>query len=220
MRKHVAEARVGRLATVAPDGQPHIVPCCFVLRGDTVYSAVDGKPKSTRALRRLENIRANAPPRCSSTSTTTIGNELWWVRRRCDGRRVEREDDPGAGVRSRGRAAPRQVRAVPRGGADRAGGRARYRAVARLAVARGRLDASAGGRRAVRVTRAPSRGRGQHRHDEAEHQHDECFAVPAFVGEPDDFVGEAWRTSCTHRRNRCPGSDGACSQARGTARTP
>ena len=58
MRRRVAEARVGRLATVTPSGRPHIVPCCFVLDGDTVYSAVDDKPKSTFDLVRLENLRS------------------------------------------------------------------------------------------------------------------------------------------------------------------
>src|SRR5205814_52859 len=59
MRLRVAEAEVGRLATVAADGRPHIVPCCFALSGDVVYSAVDHKPKSTRQLRRLTNLRGN-----------------------------------------------------------------------------------------------------------------------------------------------------------------
>jgi len=46
-RRRLAEARVGRLATVTADQRPHIVPCCFVLHGQTLLSAVDAKPKST-----------------------------------------------------------------------------------------------------------------------------------------------------------------------------
>ena len=53
------EARVARLATVGTDGRPHVVPICFALDGDTLYTAVDAKPKSTRALRRLANIEAD-----------------------------------------------------------------------------------------------------------------------------------------------------------------
>ena len=36
MRRRVTEAPVGHLATVSIDGRPHLVPCCFVLEGDTV----------------------------------------------------------------------------------------------------------------------------------------------------------------------------------------
>ena len=58
MKARVELARVGRLATVRPDGRPHVVPCCFVLSDEVLYSPVDAKPKSTVALRRLDNIRA------------------------------------------------------------------------------------------------------------------------------------------------------------------
>src|SRR5947199_10735302 len=53
--RRVAAARVGRLATAGADGRPHVVPICFVLDGDTLYTAVDEKPKRTRALRRLRD---------------------------------------------------------------------------------------------------------------------------------------------------------------------
>ena len=53
------ECRVARLATVDADGRPHVVPICFALDGDTLYTAVDAKPKSTRALRRLDNIESD-----------------------------------------------------------------------------------------------------------------------------------------------------------------
>lgn len=93
MRKRLAEARVGRLATVAPDGQPHLVPCCFALSGDTLYSAVDGKPKSTRALRRLENIRANARVALLVDFYNDEWDELWWVRVDANGRVISADDD-------------------------------------------------------------------------------------------------------------------------------
>ena len=57
-------ARVARLATVDPDGRPHVVPICFALEGDVLYTAVDEKPKRTRALQRLRNIEANPASRC------------------------------------------------------------------------------------------------------------------------------------------------------------
>jgi PPOX class probable F420-dependent enzyme len=53
------DARVGRLATAGADGQPLVVPVCYVFDGARCYSAVDAKPKRTRELRRLKNIAAN-----------------------------------------------------------------------------------------------------------------------------------------------------------------
>jgi PPOX class probable F420-dependent enzyme len=92
-RQRVADARVGRLATLTPEGRPHIVPCCFVLDDQTVYSAVDAKPKSTLALRRLENVRAH--PSCSLLVDhyAEEWTDLWWVRVDGAGRVIERGDE-------------------------------------------------------------------------------------------------------------------------------
>jgi PPOX class probable F420-dependent enzyme len=88
-RRRVAEARVGRLATLTSEDRPHIVPCCFVLDEQTAYSAVDAKPKSTLALRRLENVRAH--PSCSLLVDhySEDWTELWWVRLDGSGRVIE-----------------------------------------------------------------------------------------------------------------------------------
>ena len=59
----LAEARVGRLATVDATGQPLVVPVCYVYDGERCYSAVDGKPKRTRNLKRVRNLADN--PRVS-----------------------------------------------------------------------------------------------------------------------------------------------------------
>jgi PPOX class probable F420-dependent enzyme len=55
------EARVGRLATVDGRGRPLVVPVCFALADDVVYSAIDAKPKRdpSRPLRRVRNIAEN-----------------------------------------------------------------------------------------------------------------------------------------------------------------
>jgi PPOX class probable F420-dependent enzyme len=59
-RSLVERARVARLATCGADAAPHIVPICFVVSGDRLYSVVDEKPKRTRtALKRLRNLREN-----------------------------------------------------------------------------------------------------------------------------------------------------------------
>ena len=54
-------ARVGRLATADAHGCPLVVPVCFCFDGNTVYSAIDAKPKrpTGRALRRVRNIEEN-----------------------------------------------------------------------------------------------------------------------------------------------------------------
>lgn len=60
-RAFVERQRVARLATADAAGAPHVVPVCFALAGDTVYVAIDRKPKraDARSLKRLRNIAAN-----------------------------------------------------------------------------------------------------------------------------------------------------------------
>ena len=80
MRERVERARSGVLSTVTAEGRPHAVPCCFVLYGDLVYSAVDAKPKSTLALRRLDNLAAN-PAACLLVDRYDDDwSKLWWIR--------------------------------------------------------------------------------------------------------------------------------------------
>jgi PPOX class probable F420-dependent enzyme len=79
MRIRVAEARVGRLATTA-EGGPHLVPVCFVLEGDRLYSAVDEKPKRTRRLKRLDNIRSHPWVSLLVDHYEEDWSRLWWVR--------------------------------------------------------------------------------------------------------------------------------------------
>jgi PPOX class probable F420-dependent enzyme len=71
---------VARLATIDPDGRPHLVPCCFALDGDVVYSVVDHKPKRSTALRRLDNIRARPSVCLLVDHYEDDWTALWWVR--------------------------------------------------------------------------------------------------------------------------------------------
>jgi PPOX class probable F420-dependent enzyme len=80
MRTRLSEARVGRLATVRPDGRPHVVVCCFAVQGDALYSAVDAKPKSTLALARLANVRAHPWASLLVDHYDEDWSALWWVR--------------------------------------------------------------------------------------------------------------------------------------------
>jgi PPOX class probable F420-dependent enzyme len=79
-RQRFAAARVARLATVSGSGQPHLVPIVFALVGDRIYTAVDGKPKRTNALRRLANIAANPRVAVLVDRYDEDWSALWWVR--------------------------------------------------------------------------------------------------------------------------------------------
>jgi PPOX class probable F420-dependent enzyme len=81
MRARVAGAPVGRLATVTPEGRPHVVPCCFALVAERIVSAVDDvKPKTTTALRRLDNLRAHPAAALLVDHYEDDWAGLWWVR--------------------------------------------------------------------------------------------------------------------------------------------
>ncbi|HEY1480845.1 MAG TPA: TIGR03668 family PPOX class F420-dependent oxidoreductase [Gaiellales bacterium] len=79
-RRLFASRRVARLATVRDDGAPHLVPICFALEGDTLYSAVDHKPKRSRSLQRLANIVANPRVTLLADHYDEDWSTLWWVR--------------------------------------------------------------------------------------------------------------------------------------------
>jgi PPOX class probable F420-dependent enzyme len=80
MRRRVAGAAVARLASIDERGRPHLVPLCFVLGGDVLYSAVDEKPKKTRRLKRLENIRSHPHVAVLVDHYEDNWSRLWWVR--------------------------------------------------------------------------------------------------------------------------------------------
>jgi PPOX class probable F420-dependent enzyme len=75
-----AQAPVARLATITPEGMPHLVPVVFALRDDVVYTAVDAKPKTTTRLRRLANIERNPQVSVLVDHYADDWKQLWWVR--------------------------------------------------------------------------------------------------------------------------------------------
>ena len=93
VRRRLAGARVAHLATVTDTDRPHVVPCCFVLRQDTIYSAVDAKPKSTLALRRLDNVRTNPQAALVVDHYDDADwTRLWWIRVEGPARVLDPED--------------------------------------------------------------------------------------------------------------------------------
>ncbi|MGL6234155.1 MAG: TIGR03668 family PPOX class F420-dependent oxidoreductase [Segniliparus sp.] len=81
LKRQFGLARVARLASADESARPHLVPVVFALRGDVVVIAVDHKPKSTAALKRISNIQAN-----DQVSLLVDGYDdadwtrLWWTR--------------------------------------------------------------------------------------------------------------------------------------------
>ena len=80
MKRRLAQSRVARLATAAQNGTPHIVPITFTTDGDTLYFAVDAKPKRTTDLKRLQNITANPAVSVLVDHFEDDWTKLWWVR--------------------------------------------------------------------------------------------------------------------------------------------
>lgn len=104
MRLDTEEARyrfvkspVLRLATVAGDGRPHLVPCTFVVDGlDRVAIGIDNKPKSSANLRRLRNISEDPRVSLLVDHYADDWDQLWWVR--ADGTAaIERSGEDHAG---------------------------------------------------------------------------------------------------------------------------
>ena len=79
-RRRVDEARIARLGTVTPERSAHVVPCCFAVVGGVAYTAVDGKPKSTLALRRIANVVAHPQASLLVDHYQEDWSALWWVR--------------------------------------------------------------------------------------------------------------------------------------------
>lgn len=92
MRALVSEARVARLATLDPRDRLHVVPVCFALSGDTLYSAVDQKPKTTQELQRLDNIRSHPEVAVLVDHYEEDWTRIWWVRIRGSARVLEEHD--------------------------------------------------------------------------------------------------------------------------------
>jgi PPOX class probable F420-dependent enzyme len=76
--------RVARLATADAAGRPHVVPICYLLRGDSVYFTIDEKPKRKAGanLKRLANLRENPRAALLVDHYDEDWSRLWWVRLR------------------------------------------------------------------------------------------------------------------------------------------
>ena len=131
-RSEFSGARVARLATVSAAGEPHLVPVTFAVIDATpasadrpaegpapdtaalVVFAVDHKPKSTTALRRLDNIAANPRVAFLVDFYDDDWDRLWWVRADATAGVIEGADRLRAIAALRAKY-PQYERVVPRG---------------------------------------------------------------------------------------------------------
>src|SRR6266508_3463586 len=113
-------AQVARLATTDPDGRPHLVPIVFALAGDTLYSAVDRKPKRSSKLRRIENARARPDVTVLVDHYDDDWSRLWWIRLRGRARVLELLQEKYPPPRTEPSPGPALARAVPQLCAGRA----------------------------------------------------------------------------------------------------
>ena len=84
---------MARLATTDPDGRPHLVPIVFALDEDTLYSAVDRKPKRSQTLRRIENARVRPEVTILVDHYEDDWGRLWWIRLRGRARVLEHGEE-------------------------------------------------------------------------------------------------------------------------------
>lgn len=76
----LARSRSGHLATVRPDGRPHVVVITFALLEQTIVTAIDHKPKMTQRLQRLVNIERTPQASFLADHFEEDWHRLWWVR--------------------------------------------------------------------------------------------------------------------------------------------
>ena len=96
LRRRLAQSTVAVLATIRPDGNPHLVPVTFALDGEVVYFAVDHKPKRTTDLQRLRNITGNPQVALLVQNYEHDWKRLWWVRADGTARVLDAQEAPAA----------------------------------------------------------------------------------------------------------------------------
>jgi PPOX class probable F420-dependent enzyme len=82
-RDLLADARRASLATIDSDGRARLVPICFVLTDDVMWSPIDEKPKSAadpRALARVRDIQARPAVTVLVDRWSEDWTELAWIR--------------------------------------------------------------------------------------------------------------------------------------------
>lgn len=87
-RQLLRDARTGHLATVGPDGMPHVVPVCYVVLDGQIVTPIDAKPKTGKRLSRLRNIEHNPQAALVVDRYDEEWTHLAWVQVRGEARLV------------------------------------------------------------------------------------------------------------------------------------
>jgi coenzyme F420-0:L-glutamate ligase / coenzyme F420-1:gamma-L-glutamate ligase len=100
-REFVAAHRVARLATVAADGQPHLVPIVYVLDAEQLFTPLDGKPKQVPLdkLQRVRNLAVNDRVAVVVDDYDEDWTQLAWVQLRGRATLLDAGDDYELGLR-------------------------------------------------------------------------------------------------------------------------
>ena len=98
-RTRLENVPVVRLATADDVGQPHIVVTTFVVADDVIFTAVDSKPKQSRNLKRLRNIKVNPSVTVLADHYEDDWTQLWWVRADGTATVIEAEDEIAEPIR-------------------------------------------------------------------------------------------------------------------------
>jgi PPOX class probable F420-dependent enzyme len=114
-RRRFAAAAHAYLATVGPDGAPHLVPVVHAVHDDDVLVVVDHKPKRTSELRRVRNLRAEPRVAFLADRYDDDWHRLWWVRADAVARVVDDGPEHAAGVARLQARHPQYVERVPTG---------------------------------------------------------------------------------------------------------
>ncbi|HVS13664.1 MAG TPA: TIGR03668 family PPOX class F420-dependent oxidoreductase [Thermoanaerobaculia bacterium] len=93
----LAGGRVARMATVDREGRPSVVAICYVLDDNdapgVLYTPIDGKPKSTRRLRRVRDLEASPEVSILVDRWDEDWTRLRWVRARGRGAVLDPEGE-------------------------------------------------------------------------------------------------------------------------------
>ena len=89
----IDHVRVARLGVVNVEGNPEVMPIVFARAGKFLVSPIDGKPKSSPRLRRLDAIQKNPHVGLVIDYFSEDWDALWWIKISAQAR-IAREDDP------------------------------------------------------------------------------------------------------------------------------
>jgi PPOX class probable F420-dependent enzyme len=107
------------MATVTPEGKPHVVPFVFVLVGDErhlhAYWAVDQKPKKGPLIQRIANLMVNPALEFVVDGYADDWDLLWWVRVSGNARVVDSDVERAEAITALAKKYPNYVKAPPMG---------------------------------------------------------------------------------------------------------